>query len=47
MSTEINVIQSWDGDMMHACKEEAISASLVLQLVDASSALDVGLIPSI
>lgn len=47
MSSEINVIHSWDGEMIHACKEEAISASLVLELVEAGSALDAGLIPSI
>lgn len=47
MSIEINVIHFWDGEMTHACREEAISASVVLELVEAGSALDAGLTPSI
>lgn len=47
MSIEINVINFWDGKMIHACREEAISASLVLEVVEAGSASVAGLTPSI
>jgi len=47
MSIEINVIHSWDDEMVHACRKEAISASLVLELVEANSASDACLPPSI
>lgn len=42
MSIEINVIRSWDGEMTSACREAAIIVSIVLELVEASSALDAG-----
>lgn len=47
MSIEINVIHSWDGEMIHACREEAKSASFVLEWVEAGSALDAGLTPGV